>query len=68
MCQIPSSLSHENRCSLTQRNLIGDKGKSLAQCRKYILTEIEDYTNANKEIEDFIIAGDFNQDIQSTET
>ena len=66
-CQIPSSSLHGNKCSLAQCNLIDGQSKSPSQCRKEILIEIEDYANANKEIEDFIIAGDFSQDIQSTE-
>ena len=57
---LPSSISNRNKCSLTQYNLIDGKAKKPSQYRKEILRDIKKYVEENEDIEDTILAGDFN--------
>ena len=57
---IPASTSNGNKCSLTQYNLVDRKAKKPAQYRKEILSEIKKYVKDNEDIEEIILAGDFN--------
>ena len=43
------------------------KAKKLTQYRKEILSEIKKYVKDNEDLEEIILAGDFNQDITSNE-
>jgi len=67
MYRIPTSTSNGNKYSLTQYNLVDGKAKKPAQYRKEILSEIKKYVKDNEDIEEIILAGDFNQDIRSNE-
>jgi len=51
--------------SLTQYHLSDGKVKSSNDYRKEIFNEIKHHINQNKDINDIIIAGDYNQDIKS---
>ena len=53
--------------SLTQYHLIDGNVKSPNEYRKEIFTEIKNHIRQNKNINDIIIAGDYNQDISSKE-
>ena len=59
--------SSGNTCSLTQYNLAEGQTKLPASYRKEILSQIRDYVHKNEDIDDIIIAGDFNQNITSSE-
>ena len=65
MYRIPASTSNRNKCSLTQYNLIDGKAKKLMQYRKEILVEIKKYIQDSHNIDEIILAGNFNQDITS---
>jgi len=53
--------------SLTQYHLSDGKAKSSNEYRKEIFREIKHHINQNKNINDIIIAGDYNQDVTSKE-
>jgi len=53
--------------SLTQYHLSDGKAKSSNEYRKEIFREIKHHINQNKNINDIIIAGDYNQDVTSRE-
>jgi len=64
--RIPISSSKGPRCCLTQYNLSEGKVKNSNKYRKEILSQIEEYVNSNN-IDEIIIAGDYNQQISSNE-
>ena len=59
--RIPSTSSNGVCCSLTQYNRIDGKMNTTTTYRKEIFQEIQDYIRKNPEINDIIIAGDYNQ-------
>ena len=65
--RIPASTSNGNKCSLTQCNLVDGKAKKLSQHRKEILKETQKHVEDNEDIDDIILAGDFNKDVASNE-
>ena len=64
---MPSVSSNGETCSLTQYNLLERKTKPTSHCRKEIFKQMKTHLSQNQDINDLIIAGDFNQDIASNE-
>ena len=65
--RIPTSLSNMVYCSLSQYQLKDGKVRSTGEYRKEIFNEIKKYVNSNEDINDIIIARDFNQHIGANE-
>ena len=63
LCRMPVSSSSSNgvHSSLVQHNLIDGEGKSANDHRKEMFREIKQHVNNNKETNDIIIAGDYDQ-------
>lgn len=62
-----SSDSNGVHSSLAQYHLADAKVKKAKECRKEIFEEIRKHAQANKEINNVIIAGDYNQNIADKE-
>ena len=60
MYRIPKTSSNGVYYSLTQLNLVDRKVRSTGEYRKEIFDEIKKYINSNNDINDIIIAGDYN--------
>ena len=65
--RLPITLSNSSKCSLTQYNKIDRKTKTTNKYRKEIFLNIKQYLKDNNDIDDIIIAGDFNQYIEANE-
>ena len=64
--RIPNSTQYGPKCSATQYNLKEGKAKSPSEYRREVLNQIKNYLDG-QEYHDVIIAGDFNQNINSNE-
>ena len=53
------------KCCLAQHNILEGNAKEATEYRKEILVEMKKHVQVKKEINDIIIAGDFNQSIDS---
>ena len=65
--RIPASSAQGPRCSLTQYNVVEGKVKSATEYRKEIFKQIKQHVNKQHDIDDLIIAGDLNQNINANE-
>ena len=65
--RIPSSSNYGICCSLTQYNLIDGKMNTPTTYRKELFDDIVSHINRNTEINDIIIAGDYNQYLNDNE-
>ena len=65
--RLPSSLPNRSSYCLTQYNILEGKVKGINEYRKEIFQQIKQYLENDNTINDIIIAGNFNQNINSNE-
>lgn len=65
--RIPVKSTQGSWCSLTQYNVVEGNAKSSGEYRKEIFKEIKQYVNQKEDIDDIIIAGDLNQNVNANE-
>ena len=65
--RIPVKSTQGPWCSLTQYNVVEGNAKSSGEYRKEIFKEIKQYVNQKEDIDDIIIAGDLNQNVNANE-
>ena len=67
LCRIPSSSPRGSSCCVAQHNAKEEKAESPNKHRKSIFKQIKQYLEDNSNVNNIIVAGDFNQDISSLE-